>query len=223
MLKPLAAVFAILFASHASAQDCPRFYRFVDFGIEGDDGVIYRGGPAFRVEGFDGHLLVHSSGTQCLGVRDVLTDGHGNPIPVVASIDYDPARTGADLMALRVAQDDDLRTAADENAAAHRATLEQVGAVVTRSESSLCVRPEGLVDTSCQVVSPYPGDTPLLVYCDAVICRMAVMALVDDIFAAAEWASGPSFTGAMAGFEIAKRVKAIHDFLTPLSASLSLR
>ena len=143
MLKPLAAVFAILFASHALAEDCPRFYRFVDFGIEGDDGVIYRGGPAFRVEGFDGHLLVHATRTQCLGVRDVLADGHGNPIPVVASIDYDPVRTGADLIALRVAKADDLRTVAEENAAAHRANLEQVGAVETRGESSLCVRRDG--------------------------------------------------------------------------------
>lgn len=222
MLKPLVALFTILFAGHALAEDCPRFHRFVDFGIEGEDWVIYRGGPAFRVEGFDGHLLVLSSGIQCLTVRDVLADGHGNPIPMVASIDYDPARTGSDLIALRVAKAEDLRMAAEESAAAHRAALKQAGAVETLGESWLCVRREGVGDTSCQVVSPYPGNTPLVIYCDAAICRMPFMALVYDIFAAAEWVSGPSFTGGMAGLEIIKRVEAIHEFLNPLSASLSL-
>ena len=57
MLRVIASVLFILFASQANAQSCPDYYRFVDFGLKGNDGVIYRGGPTFRAENLSGELL----------------------------------------------------------------------------------------------------------------------------------------------------------------------
>jgi hypothetical protein len=52
MLKPIATLFFVLFAGQASAQNSPDFYRFVDFGIESNDGIMHRGGPCVSRRGF---------------------------------------------------------------------------------------------------------------------------------------------------------------------------
>lgn len=225
MLKPLAALFLILCAGQASAQNCPDFYRFVDFGIEGNDGVIYRGGPVFRAEGLDGHPLLLETRTRCLPISDILKDGHGNPIPLVSSINYDPARTDIALTGLRVAATANAQEAAEDSATAHRAALALAGADLTKGESSLCVDHPGDDAVSCQLVSPYPGNAALVVYCDAETCMMPTMAVSEKIIVAADWASDPSFltTKARIGPALIQKISEIRDFINPLSASLSGR
>lgn len=47
MVKTIAFLIFLLSAGHAAAQGCPEQYRFVDFGLEGRDMVIRRGGRSF--------------------------------------------------------------------------------------------------------------------------------------------------------------------------------
>lgn len=225
MLKPIATLFFVLFAGQASAQNCPDFYRFVDFGIESNDGIMHRGGPVFRAEGFDGQLLLLEPRTECLPVRDVSKDGHGNPIPVVTSIDYDPAKTSVVLTGLRVAAVETAQETANNNAKAHRARLERAGAKLTRGDSFLCVDHADEAAVSCQLVSPYPGNAALVVYCDGKLCTMPSMVVDEKIVIAANWASEPSFLAleAQIGPAILEKIGEIRDFINPLSASLSLR
>jgi len=44
------------FITSSNAQTCPDYYRFVDFGLEDDSGVMYRGGTLLRAEGFSADL-----------------------------------------------------------------------------------------------------------------------------------------------------------------------
>ena len=48
MHRIIVALLLAVAAQQASAADCPPFYRFVDFGVEGPDGVLRRGGTIFR-------------------------------------------------------------------------------------------------------------------------------------------------------------------------------
>jgi hypothetical protein len=75
---------------------------------------------------------------------------------------------------------------------------------------------------TCQLASPFPGNAPLVVYCDATSCRMPVLAIHESLSASAEWASGTAFLGDPlgAGAGLSERVRQIHAFLVPLSAAL---
>lgn len=221
MRKTIATLLLMLCATAASADDCPDFYRFVDFGIEGGDGVIYRGGPVLRAESFAGDPILLNAQTKCLPVRDISADGHGNPIPVVTAVNYDPAQTDIDLSDLRVMIAQDAEAMAEKNASAHRATLENADAMVTQGEDFLCARSKGSDDLSCQLVSPYPGNIALVVYCDASHCRMPALAITERLVVAAVWDSNADIVSApeTAGPLIIGKVQQIHDFLDPLSSA----
>lgn len=225
MLKAImsALLFSCVLSVQASAQSCPDFFRFVDFGLEGPDGVTYRGGPVLRAEGFSGSPLLLRELTTCVDVPQMASDGHGNPIPVVESIVYDPLKTGIALTNLRVAITQDAAASADASAVTHRARLDQSGARTTRSDRFLCVAPrEGGAGLSCQVQSPFGGTAALVIYCDQMTCTMPVMAMNEQIFASATWAVAPAFfdDAQAAGADILATVEQIHAFLAPISSSL---
>ena len=160
--------------------------------------------------------------TNCLEVIEVSKDGHGNPIPVISSIDYNPAKTGIDLKRLRLSIVDDTETAANENASIHQARLTKPNSIVSAQGSNfLCARTKDTNQLSCQLVSPYAGNISLVVYCDAVECKMPVLAINKEIQVSAVWESSEGFinTPKVSGEEIAKKVQKIKDFLKPLSAS----
>ena len=222
MIRITAAIIFILFVNQANAQTCPDFYRFVDFGLKGNDGVIYRGGPTFRAESFSGELILLEKQTKCLKVPEVSKDGHGNPIPVVTSINYDPAKTGIDLNQLRLSIVDDTENAANENASIHQARLAKPNSIAsTQGSNFLCASTKDTNQLSCQLVSPYAGNVSLVVYCDALECRMPVLAINKEIQISAVWESSEGFinTPENTGLVISNKVQKIKDFLTPLSAS----
>ena len=203
-------------ASVASAQSCPDFYRFVDFGLTGSDGVTYRGGVVLRAEGFDGAPLLLTDQTVCRDVRDLAVDGRGNPIPVVTAIRYDPQAAGVDVVELGVALFEDTAAAAHENAAAHMLKLSDPDVILTRGDDFLCAAVQGRL--SCQVQPPFPNQAPVVAYCAAGLCRMPVMAINNDLAVSAVW-TGDVADPAAIGADASQTVRQIHDFLVPLSAA----
>ena len=206
-------------ASQASAQNCPDFFRFVDFGLQDSEGRFLRGGPIFRGESLEGRSLLIRDETQCRAIRDIASDGHGNPIPVVTRIDYDAEKTGINITKLQVSYVEDTRAAADENGKLHHRTLESKRPVI--GPDFLCVVAQDM--TSCQVASPYKGNVDLFIYCDLKQCRMPVLAVASNIQISATWAmdsdiqNEPSQTGAA----ISRQIHSIHAFLEPLTSGLN--
>lgn len=227
MLKFIASIILILFASQANAKEasvknCPDFYRFIDFGIVGNDAEIYRGGPVFRAEGFNGQPLLLTQQTQCLTVHEVSKDGHGNPIPVVTSINYNPEKTDIELRELRVAISDDTELAANNNAELHEERLEQGKIRLTRGSSFLCASTNEQQELSCQMVSPYAGNVPLVIYCDTSKCTMPVLVINQKILASASWDFKQTLlnTPELASVKLSNKVQQIHDFLESISSGL---
>ncbi|WP_342070711.1 hypothetical protein [Yoonia algicola] len=216
MLRIIVAALLAFCASVASAQSCPAFYRFVDFGLMGSDGAVYRGGTVLRAESLEGAPLLMTERTLCRDVRDVAVDGRGNPIPVVTAVRYDPAAAGLDLRALGVAIYEDTAVVADENAQAHLAKLDDPDVTLTRGTDFLCASLQGRL--SCQVQSPFANAAPLVVYCDAGGCRMPVMAINNALAVSADWATDAS-DPALIGAQTSRTAKDIYDFLVPLSAA----
>ncbi len=219
MYKATILLLLSMWAGLASAGGCPDFFRFVDFGQRGSDGVLYRGGSLFRAEGFDGTMLVNLASADCLEVKDTATDGRGLTIPVVTSFLYEPAKTAIDLTELRVSAVDDASFAAENNAERHRERLKDTDAVVTRGTNFLCAIYND-TDISCQVVSPYPGNIALVAYCDATQCALPVMAIDKHITVKAAWLRAPGLEGndKLTGAAIVDMVTQIHDFLSPLTS-----
>jgi hypothetical protein len=203
-------------ASVASAQSCPDFYRFVDFGLTGSDGVTYRGGVVLRAEGFDGAPLLLTDQTVCRDVRDLAVDGRGNPIPVVTAIRYDPQVAGVDVAELGVALFEDTAAAADENAAAHMVKLADADVILKRGDDFLCATLQGRL--SCQVQPPFPNQAPVVAYCEKGLCQMPVIAINEYLAVNAVWNSDVAEPAAI-GADASQKARQIHDFLVPLSAA----
>ncbi|MBU2994180.1 hypothetical protein Q4555_07615 [Octadecabacter sp. 1_MG-2023] len=216
----LATVFTFA-ASAVAAEDCPDFYRFVDFGLQGNDGVLYRGGPLLRAENFAEDRLLLEDQTECLSVWPTLTDGRGNPMPVVSTIAYDPAAIGAGITELKVRTVEGTTAAATQSATSYRRRLEEPDATVTRGDTFVCVATALTPHVACQLVSPYDTDAPLIVYCHDQSCRLPVLAMDDRIFVSARWETDVHYVndpdaGAASMSEI---VQHIYDFMSPLSSS----
>lgn len=213
MFKPWWIVVGLSTAPGLSAAaECPDFFRFVDFGMVEGNGTVRRGGTILRAEGFDGASLIAPGASTCREVRDIGRDGHGNPIPVVARLVYDPATTGLDVAELAVTDLGDSLRAAEDAAFNHRARLGRTGVAITRGNRALCAGEADAI--SCQVVSPYPGPAPLVVYCDGGACRMPVLAIDGRLGISAAWVGA----GETAGEDIDAMVQAIHRFLAPLTS-----
>lgn len=177
------------FASAAMAQTtpCPDFYRFVDFGLTDANGHLNRGGTLLRVESLAGVGLLKPTGSLCRFVQHLGSDGHGNPIPVVHRVEFDPARLSLPLATLAVTGAQDTAAVAEENATVHADTLGKPGTQSVAGDRFLCARPAGTESTSCQVVSPYRGNRPVVIYCDDGVCELPVLAMDDQIYISASW------------------------------------
>lgn len=212
MCKTLAAFLFVLFANAAFAEGCPPNYRFVDFGVEGSDGVLRRGGTIFRA--FDGNgtaLLLHDRSI-CRAVEELSKDGRALPIPVVSSVEVDLEVAGLDLAALQMIAVDDAVAEAEASAARHRATLALPDAVIQRGDSYLCAAAPETDAVSCQIISPYTAIAPLVVYCDARQCRMPVLARDENLAISAGWQQSTRDPAALAQ-DITGKVQNIYDFL----------
>lgn len=209
-----------LVASAAQAQNCPDFYRFVDFGLQGNDGALYRGGTTLRAESFDGEPMLLAGTSICLPIADVAKDGHGNPIPVVRQIFYDPVAINAGLEELSVFSVDDMQAATAQNAATHKQNLANTDAQITRGNDYLCVSPAAQPGFTCQIVSPFAVNLDLVIGCDAQRCVMPVMAATEKLAVSARWAIDPASAAdpAATASDMISKVRQIHDFLKPLSA-----
>lgn len=219
MHRLFAILLLALSAGHASAQTCPPFFRFVDFGLSASYGKIYRGGTLVRAEGLDGRALLLHPQTRCLAITDFAKDGPGNPIPIVTIVAYDPDLTGMSLNQLNLRSVKDSHMTATNNLENHLGNLSAEGAEVTRSADFLCVRtlPE---NTSCQLTTSYPNLAPLVIYCDAVRCEMPALAIKQNIIVDAMWSieSQQPQSADNIGQTAMARVSAIHAFLGQLSA-----
>lgn len=220
MFKWFLSSLFLITAGTASAQACPDFFRFADFGLQDAEGQFSAGGPHFRAESLTGAFLLNVAQTQCRDVRYIASDGHGNPIPVVAHISYDTSKTDIELSALHVSYSANTRVAAKENAQRHSKRLSHQDADPVRGPNSLCLelRDEGVI--SCQLVSPYSSNIELIVYCDQDKCVMSALAFNSNIMVSAVWPVPETFVTktTAAGPQIFARIQAIHKFLKPLSS-----
>lgn len=212
-------ILLILFGAGARAESCPDFFRFVDFGLDTPDGTT-RGGPTYRAESFEGQGLLIRDRTTCRTVPNLASDGHGNPIPVVTSVEYDPDKTGIDLSELRLTSVDDVVSETEQSAAAHRARLEHQNVTIERGSEYLCASLQDRKSISCQFISPVGGNLALVVHCDPSACTLPMLALNEKVVAVAKWR--PSQASVVdhqtAISEMAGKVQKIHDFLDPLSS-----
>lgn len=222
MLKLVYLLAILVFAGPLRAQDCPDFFRFVDFGQLDRSGEIHRGGTVLRAESFEGETLLRPDGTFCLPVSDLAKDGPGNPVPVVSLIEYDPKKTGSALTSLLVARNSNPANAAALDARAHLATLDQVGTVIHQGSQFLCAHRQNASTMSCQIVSPFGGNLPLVVYCDRIFCSMAFMVMNDHLAASASWRTDHLNFAELesTALDVYAKVQSIHAFLSPLSSGL---
>lgn len=209
---------ALFLASPASADTCPPFFRFVDFGLIDNSGALLRGGPLLRGESFEGATLIALKQTKCKAVRDLARDGHGNPIPVVSDVIYDVKKVSVELTRLRVSVVEDARIVANKNAGLHRERLGRFETV--QSQNALCAIATEARELSCQVTSPFKTPAPLVVYCDLEFCRMPVLAMDTRIVVSAIWAIDDGFwrDPDAAGAVVFAKIRDIHAFLEPLSS-----
>ncbi|MCF2904745.1 hypothetical protein L0666_07080 [Octadecabacter sp. CECT 8868] len=216
----LATTFALT-ASVVAAESCPDFYRFVDFGLQDNDGILYRGGPLLRAENFAEDRLLLEEQTECLSVWPTLTDGRGNPMPVVSTIAYDPAAVDAGITELKVRTVEGTTAAATQSATAYRRRLEEPDATVTRGDTFVCVETAQTQHFACQLVSPYDTDAPLIVYCHNHSCQLPVLAMDDRIFMSARWETDVDYINdpAAGAASMSEIVQDIYDFMSPLSSS----
>lgn len=206
-----------VWAGAAGASTCPEFFRFVDFGQTGRDGVVYRGGSFFRAEGLDGTPLLSRERTQCLPVTDLGKDGRGNPIPVVQSIHYNPEVLPAGIEAMSVSSFTNAIAAAEESAERHRTRLNQPGIKTLRGDNYLCLTDDTKALLSCQVASPYAENAALVAYCEGGHCRMPLMLVDKQIAVSAVWSRRGSDDSSDAGAaDVVDRIGGIHTFLSPL-------
>lgn len=218
MIRQLLSVLFIWLASQAHAQGCPDFFRFVDFGQIGEDGITYRGGTLLRTESFAGAPMVLAEQTTCVSVSTRAIDGRGNLIPVVTSMSYDPSQTGIALTSLRVVRSTGIAKSVDTNAAIHRERLSHDNVTLARDAAFLCAADVDGDHFSCQLVSPYNNGYDLVVHCNLSECAMPVMAITDLLLVEATWPSLSSTDNELAerGVAVAAKVMQIHDFLADL-------
>ena len=150
--------------------------------------------------------------TICRMVQEVSIDGRALPIPVVSAVDVDPAVAALDVTQLRLAAMDDAAAAAEANAGPHRETLAQTGTIATRGANFLCASAEASTPVSCQVLSPYRNNAPLVIYCDARQCEMPVLVRDDQLSVSATWRRDATDPDAV-GLEITDKIQVIYDFL----------
>lgn len=221
MLRSLLLNAFLFVAGSAAAQACPEFYRFVDFGLQGQDGIMYRGGTLLRAENTNREALLLRERTTCLDVAILAKDGFGNPVPVVSSINYDPAKIGLPLGELRVTGGLNVQAIAQELAEDHRTHVARAGSDRFQGAQFLCV-PMAASGVSCQIVSPFGGSIPLIATCDGGQCVLPAYGISTQLMVRASWSVAPSVIDDPndVGQEVSKMVQQIHDFLAPLSASL---
>ena len=135
MYRIILTLALVTMAAGASAQSCPDFYRFVDFGLRAADRQFLRGGPLYRAESLAGTPLLDESKTQCRAVSDIAFDGHANPIPVVARIQYAIEKIPFELDELQVSFAEDTSAAASRNAARHRVRLATNGSKQIKNQN----------------------------------------------------------------------------------------
>lgn len=213
-----AALLVMATLAGPAAAECPDFYRFVDFGLQDADGTLYRGGPVFRAEDFDGTPLLFTRSTICADVADLAKDGRGNPIPVVTRIAYDRRETDPALGWIEVAASADAIAVANSFAGLHQDRLGQDGITQVRGDNYLCAV-ASVVNLSCQIASPYPNDAPVVVYCEDGQCLTFGMAMTDRLLIAASWPMGVQSAQWQAE-DIAARISGIAAFLAPISSGL---
>ena len=221
MLRSFLLGVFLFVAGGAAAQSCPDFYRFVDFGLKGQDGIIYRGGTLLRAENTNREALLLTERTTCLDVTILAKDGRGNPVPVVSSINYDPAKTGLDLDELQVASEQNVQIVAEGLAEKHRDYVARAGNKRFQGAQYLCV-PVSTSEVSCQIVSPFEGTIPLIATCVVGECVLPAFGINAQLMVRASWSVAPSMMSdpMRVGEDVSKMVQQIYGFLAPLSASL---
>jgi hypothetical protein len=211
MLKITTILVLSALASPVQAEDCPEFYRFVDFGRADGDGVLRRGGPTFRGFVTEGVSILKQDETVCLNAGETSTDGRKLSIPIVAQINVDPDLAGLNLLMFAIRSVEDASVTATDNASAHRENLAQADTITTKGDSYLCASGQSPKDLSCQVISPYKDNTDLVVYCDGQSCTMPVMAYGTRLGVSASWTRTVTAPDATAN-EIIRIVQSLHDF-----------
>ena len=209
----LVAVLLVGLAGPVWAQGCPPSYRFVDFGVEGRDGILRRGGVIFRAFDAAGQRLLLGARSLCRDVAEVAVDGRGLPIPVVARVEVDTQVAGLALELLRLSAERDPVAAVEAHAARHRDALDQGAGEVTRGADFLCLEAVAGRDLSCQLLPVDGAGAAPVIYCDPLRCDMPGMVYGGALQVGAVWArgAGPPDAVARDGLARMRRIQAFLD------------
>ncbi|MEP5153119.1 hypothetical protein [Planktotalea sp.] len=195
-------------AGFASAQACPDRYRFVDFGLETNDGALIRGGTIFRAFLPDNTPLLLTEQTSCEDVQYLAKDGRQLTVPVVSTISVNTALIDIGFDTLRLSKVNNVDARANENAQKHH----QSSATATRGDTFLCKQGEDQT-SSCQMLSPFGNNITLVIYCDQSHCNMPALAFNETLMFDATWPHDTS-TSETLGQDISAKLVLLHDFLT---------
>jgi hypothetical protein len=195
------------------AASCPDVHRFVDFGFTDSDGILRRGGSIFRAFDVDNKHLLIPEDTICLEVDELAKDGRLLPVPVVASIQVDMTIATLDMQELRLRSVKDVQAVTQANLAPHQTTLAQDGSISARGSNHLCVTTPNSDTISCQFLSPYQTEAPLVIYCDADSCTMPALARDTQVIVSAIWSRGEATKLETLGLEISEKLQSLYGFL----------
>jgi len=146
-------------------------------------------------------------------VREVSIDGHGHPIPVVTDFSYIPEQIGLDVKHLGISKVDRVAVLTEQSAKRHHGNLNISNATIVRGSNHLCVLLTEGSALSCQIVSPYPGNLPLVVYCIGNMCEMPALAINETLIISANWDDIDLSKPQIAGTQIADKIADIQEFV----------
>ncbi len=213
MYKLIAALLLMMSATQGTAASCPAFHRFVDFGFIDNQGVLRRGGSIFRAFDTNNTPLLISDETICLDVPELAKDGRQLPVPVVSSIRVDPEIANLDLLEFRMRRSTDVLGVTQENARTHQIAAATNENARAQGSNFLCISQSQAGDVSCQVLSPYDTNVPLVIYCDADLCKMPAFARNDHVIMSAIWERRGAQGLDATGNQIAKKIETLFQFL----------
>jgi hypothetical protein len=214
-------ILATCFSSgQAQAQNCPEYFRFVDFGVSRADGSIHPGGPTFKVKR-DGKPLFESGSVACRDIVPVFTDGHNQPIPLVTTFSYAPSLVASNMTSLSLTRTPNTSaTDALVVVQRHRTIRNEADAAIINGADFLCASgaPSSAQTISCEVVNPFEATLSFIVSCDGATCAMSAMAIDDAVHISANWSNTAPVSAKTTGEVASEMAAKIHAFIKDKSA-----
>lgn len=209
----------VVHMSAALAAPCPDGIMAVDFGRLVDGGLA-PGGPQFAIADEETTFLQRPPSCQRFS-KDAapLLDKAGQPMPLVATLAYDPALIASDIESFgitRVSRQTEALAAL--NAPMRQALQNDPNVEQTNGAGFACysLAYPTFPALVCDLDNPFESGTPIHMSCEESRCTIILIPMSADMAASADWRKGSTgySTPHAAGRAGASIVSEIHHFLT---------